>query len=219
LIIAKIGVLVNSKSRNCIGGKYFTEIKGCACYFCQNLLYYRGKILFEQGDIVMHVARERSCCFTGYRPEKLPWRGNEHDPRANKLKWKIFDIVEAVYQAGISHYICGMARGADFYFCEAALSLREEHPEITIEAAIPFAKQAKLWSIEEQRRYFHLVSQCDYETVLGENYAEGCMRRRNQYMVDNAALLIAVFDGKPGGTMQTIKYAKSQGLEIVEISP
>lgn len=167
----------------------------------------------------MKAPREYTCCFTGYRPEKLPWKLNDADPRANALRWKIFDAVEAVYQAGIRHFISGMARGADLYFCEAVLSLREEHREVTIEAAIPFEKQASLWSIPEQRHYYHMLSQCDYETVLGKTYVEGCMRRRNQYMVDNAALLIAVFDGKPGGTMQTVNYAKKQGLEIIKLAP
>ena len=23
---------------------------------------------------------EKTCCFTGHRPEKLPWRDNERDP-------------------------------------------------------------------------------------------------------------------------------------------
>ena len=30
--------------------------------------------------------------------------------------------------------MCGMARGADFYFCEAVLALRENRPGVTLEA-------------------------------------------------------------------------------------
>ena len=29
-------------------------------------------------------ARQESCCFTGHRPGKLPWRYNEFDPRCLK---------------------------------------------------------------------------------------------------------------------------------------
>ena len=30
--------------------------------------------------------REKTCSFTGHRPEKLPWRDNEEDPRCLELK-------------------------------------------------------------------------------------------------------------------------------------
>ena len=33
-------------------------------------------------------------------------------------------------------------------------------------------------------------------------------------MVNNSSLVIALFDGKEGGTKQTIEYAKSKGREI-----
>ena len=167
----------------------------------------------------MIPTRHQSCCFTGHRPEKLPWRSEENDPRAQVLKERVFDVVEALYQAGIRHYISGMARGCDFYFCEAVLRLREEHADITLEAAIPFEGQASDWSEYDRNRYFHLVSQCDLETVLATQYEKDCMKLRNYYMVDHAAVLIAVYDGLFGGTMQTVNYAKKQGLEVIEIQP
>ena len=167
----------------------------------------------------MTPMREESCCFTGHRPEKLPWRYDEEDPRAAALKERIFDLVEALYRAGITHFICGMARGCDFYFCEAVLRLREEHDTVTLEAAIPFEGQASDWPERDRNRYFHLVSQCDMETVLGTAYEKDCMKKRNYYMVEHAAVLIAVFDGRFGGTMQTVNYAKKCGLEVLEVRP
>ena len=38
-------------------------------------------------------------------------------------------------------------------------------------------------------------------------------------MVENSSLLIALFDGKSGGTKSTIDYAKKKGLKIVIIAP
>ena len=161
--------------------------------------------------------RHKSCCFTGHRPEKLPWKENEQSVQARTLKLRLFDMVEAAYHAGITHFLCGMARGCDFYFCEAVLKLRSIHEDVTLEAAIPFEQQAERWPDTDRERYFRLIAQCDWTTVLGDSYDKDCMRRRNQYMVDHAVLLIAVYDGTPGGTMQTVNYAKSQGLEIVAL--
>ena len=42
------------------------------------------------------------------------------------------------------------------------------------------------------------------------------MYRRNRYLVDHAALLIAVHDGLTGGTQQTMAYAMRRGIEIMD---
>lgn len=40
-----------------------------------------------------------------------------------------------------------------------------------------------------------------------------------KYMVDHATHLLAVYDGQPGGTASTIRYARKKGLEITIIEP
>ena len=83
----------------------------------------------------MH-APQISCCFSGYRPGKLPWGNDENDPRCRALKVRLRDVMEAAYDEGYRHFICGMAQGCDLYFCELALQLRGERPDMTIE--LPF---------------------------------------------------------------------------------
>ena len=55
--------------------------------------------------------------------------------------------------------------------------------------------------------------------VSDRPYFDGCMQKRNKYMIDNSSVLIALFNGKPGGTKITIDYAKQQGHEILTIEP
>ena len=62
----------------------------------------------------MMRGRPCTCCFTGHRPEKLPWGSDETDPRCTALKRKLYDALEAAYDEGMRHFICGMARGCDF---------------------------------------------------------------------------------------------------------
>lgn len=161
--------------------------------------------------------RERTCSFTGHRPEKLPWRENEGDPRCLALKARLAEAVEQAYEQGVRHFLCGMARGADFYFCEAVLALRQRHGSVTLEAVIPCEEQAARWGERDRERYFALVARCDRETVIQRHYDRGCMLRRNRYLVDHAEMLIAVYDGMLGGTMYTIAYAMKQGREIVTL--
>ena len=160
--------------------------------------------------------RQSACCFTGHRPGKLPWRYNEEDLRCVSLKARIADAVEAAYQEGFRHFLCGMAQGTDLYFCQAVLDLRQAHPDVTIEAAVPFAGQADRWPAADQARRLALLDQCDLETVVQHTYTPGCMGRRNRYMVDRSSLLLAVYDGIPrGGTMNTLAYAMRQGVQTV----
>ncbi len=163
--------------------------------------------------------KENTCCFTGYRPNKLPWGSNEADERCIALKTKLYDIIDALYTAGIRHFICGMAQGADTYFCEQALKFRAEHDDITVEAAIPCEEQASKWSRSAKERYDRLIAECDYETLISKKYTPDCMLRRNNYMVECSSVLVAVYDGKFGGTMQTVRQAQKQEIEIIQIMP
>ena len=160
---------------------------------------------------------QNTCAFTGHRAAKLPWGYNEYDPRCVELKQRILDTAEAVYSAGYTHFICGMADGCDIYFCEAILSLRSEHPEITLEAAVPFEGQADRWPVRQRQRYERLICECDKTTLIQREYSPGCMMKRNQYMVDNAELLIACYDGKTGGTFNTLRYALEKDVKILHL--
>ena len=107
-----------------------------------------------------------------------------------------------------------MAIGCDTYFAEAVLALRECHPDVTLEAAIPCADQANRWNKKQKETYEDLLSRCDSSKVFQEHYTNGCMQQRNTYMVDRSSALIACYDGRPGGTMSTLLYAKREGLDI-----
>ncbi|MBQ6927678.1 MAG: DUF1273 family protein [Oscillospiraceae bacterium] len=161
--------------------------------------------------------RERSCCFTGHRPQKLPWGANEADPRCTALKLELEARLAGIYELGYRHFLCGMAIGCDMYFAEAVLKLREEHPDVTLEAAIPCGDQPARWSQGQRRRYNELVDRADKVTVLQIDYSPDCMMRRNRYMVDRSSLLLACCDGRPGGTMNTILYAERNEVKVVII--
>lgn len=158
-----------------------------------------------------------TCCFTGHRPEKLPWGYDESSPACAALKQRLTQALEELYAKGFRHFISGMAQGCDLYFAEAALALREGRPDVVLEAAIPCPTQAQSWPREDQERYQSILDRCDLETVVQQYYTQGCMLRRDRYMVDRSALLLAVYNGSGGGTRYTINYALDHGLEIIRL--
>lgn len=172
--------------------------------------YNRGK---KGGDAM--AARQETVCFSGYRPDKLPWGEDESDLRCAMLKERLYQAVCDACDEGFRHFICGMARGVDLYAGEAVLRARVKYPDITLEAAIPCPTQPDSWPESERQRWQSLVDRCDFETMVQQQYSQGCMQRRNRYMVDHSARLIAVYDGQSGGTQQTVEYALRRELELV----
>ena len=166
------------------------------------------------------MIRNGVCCFTGHRPQSLPFRFNENDERCIDLKRRLKDtIIEMITQNGVTHFISGMAIGVDMYAAEIVLELKETYPNISLEAAIPCENQSAKWAEQLRNRYNDILEKCDIHTVLQHSYTADCMHKRNKYMVDNSDWIIAVWNGKPSGTGKTVKYATMHGIEVIRIEP
>ena len=154
------------------------------------------------------------CGFTGHRPEKLPWGNDEQDQRCQALKLVIAQRVERLADAGAEVFCCGMARGCDLYFAEAVLNLQKQRPKLQLEAWIPCPSQADAWPEEDRIRREKLLDGCGKVYTVEQFYSDGCMLRRNKAMVDQADVLLTVWDGSSGGTGWTVNYAKRQGKQL-----
>ena len=115
------------------------------------------------------MERGKSCCFSGHRPSKLPWKYDESDERCVEFKEKLFAVIGAVYDSGIKHFICGMALGCDMYCAEAVIKLKAMHSDITLQAAVPYRGQADSWNGYNRLRYKRIIDNCDEVTVLAES--------------------------------------------------
>ena len=160
------------------------------------------------------------CAFSGHRPEKLPWGGDERDARCAALKLQIFRAAEQAYRDGYSEFACGMARGCDLYFFDAVALLRAGFPDIRVTAWLPCPEQAARWNAADRARHEAALSQCDRIVTVEPAYSPGCMLRRNYYMVERSGLLIALYDGTPGGgTCNTLLYAIRRALDVIQLDP
>ena len=164
-------------------------------------------------------ARILTCAFTGYRPQKMPFGFNEEDLRCVDLKRRLRCAIEVLIWRGCSHFITGGALGFDTFAAEAVMNLRRKYPWITLEIAIPYDGQEERWNSRAQDRYSWIVNQADIVTWVSHAFTRGSLAKRNCYLVDRCDLLIAAYDGLPGGTEQTVNYAKSRGKEIWYLQP
>ena len=167
------------------------------------------------------MEKEKCCCFTGHRPQKLPWGFDENDPRCSELKRRIRAAIRLAAAYGKIMFLTGMAMGTDMWCAEAVLQLKQEMPrrEIKLAAVIPHAGQEQQYPDNLKERYGMILSSVDECTVLQDHYTEGCMQRRNRYLVEHSSMLIAVYSGGSGGTKYTFDYANRLMHKIIWIDP
>jgi uncharacterized phage-like protein YoqJ len=129
------------------------------------------------------------------------------------------DQIEQLIGEGYAHFISGGAMGMDTWAAEAVLELKQQYPWILLDMVSSFDGQASKWNESYQRRNDALFEHADITTATGHTYTKGCMFRRNRYLVDNADLLLAAFDGQPGGTAMTCEYAMKNGISVLRLTP
>ena len=156
----------------------------------------------------------KTVCFTGRRPQKLPWGYNEADERCINLKKTLRLKIEKLIECGATHFISGMALGVDMWAAQIVIEKKKAGYPVTLEAAVPHKQQAAKWSPYHKALYNAILRECDKITVISEKYTFSCMMDRNCYMVDKSDHVIAVLDDLTGGTGKTVQYARSKGKDI-----
>lgn len=161
----------------------------------------------------------KTCAFTGYRPSKMPWGYDETDARCVEFRFRLREALEYLIGQGYTDFLSGGALGFDQMAAEMMLSLRERYPWVRLIMVIPFDGQADKWSQEQRERWLSIIEASDKVIHISHSYNKGVFFRRNHYMVDHADLLLAAYDGQPGGTAGTVAYARRHGVRVVRLAP
>lgn len=181
------------------------------------------KIMFSEivkkCEVIFELIKSETACFTGHRSQKLPWKFNEQDERCLKVRATTKSKIETAINNGYKYFISGMALGFDMICAELVLELKKKYPQIKLVCAIPCKNQPKLWNTVQKKRYKNILKKADIIRYLSNEYTDRCMLERNNYMINNSSLVIALFDGKYGGTSFTLRKAKDKGLRLEIIKP
>lgn len=149
---------------------------------------------------------------TGHRPNKLNGYGQD--------AWlKVYRFAHSFLQRekeSITEVISGGAQGWDM-----ALALGAKMNQIKYTLAIPFIGQEKMWPLHgyySQEVYNSLKETASKIKIVCEGgYASWKMQKRNEFMVDNCDLVLALWDGSSGGTENCIRYAQSKNKKIINL--
>ena len=135
-------------------------------------------------------------------------------PEGKVKDWLEKQIRTAVAD-GFVTFLSGMAMGVDLWAAAIVLQLREENPSIHLIACIPWPGFAAKWKEPWKSMYYSTMKKADFRVCISDHYENGVFRKRNEYMIDRSARVIAVFNGSPGGTKDTLSYAAGKGIEVV----
>lgn len=110
-----------------------------------------------------------------------------------------------------------MARGIDIWAAQIVLKLRDEGYRIKLICACPYMGVEKGWSEKWKLQYYDVLSKADFVKYVCQGYSPSCFQRRNEWMVDHSARVIAVFHGEKSGTQNTIEYAMKHHVPVFYI--
>lgn len=160
----------------------------------------------------------KKTCFTGYRPDKFPFNLNNDNVDFAVLKSRIKTTLLALIEDDCKVFYSGMAMGFDIVCAEMVLELKETYNDIKLICAIPFKKQGDSLSYLWRKRYFDILNKCDEFSYISQDYSKTCYQLRNNYMVDNSDFIVCWYDGKSGGTKNTLKYAAKKRRTIINLN-
>ena len=153
---------------------------------------------------------EKTCCFTGHRPQFCVHSEAE-------IKGLLREKIDQAIEDGYTTFITGMACGVDIWAAEIIIDLMKDDDQLKLICAVPFKGMENRFSPEWQERYRNVLDHASDIRYICPRHNSWCYKARNQWMVDYSTRVIAVYNGKSGGTKQTIEYAKDRGKEVVLI--
>lgn len=151
---------------------------------------------------------------TGHRPQNLP--PESHDwvkLELERLAVKLRD------EHGMRYGISGMALGADIWW-----ALAVKYAWVDLWAFIPFPQQIDRWQPQDIALWWEMRSRAAHEVMIASEYSTQALFQRNEAMLENADLVIAVWNpwstpGHGNGTTATVESAVNRNLPIIHLDP
>lgn len=157
----------------------------------------------------MKRMKEFSCCFTGHRVIS--------SKDIAELMTNLELEIENLIHKGVTNFICGGALGFDTVCASMIISMKQMGYNIKLHMAIPCKGQEENWHYNQIKLYNEIIAEADKVDYLQQAYSDGCMLKRNMYIVDKSSYCISYLRRSWGGTKKTVEYATKKGLKLIKL--
>lgn len=152
-------------------------------------------------------------CGSGHRPQKFVTPDYSWDEVCHDMWHLAYSALEKLPRETI--IISGMAVGWDMELCCVA-----QYLHIPVWAYVPFRGQESKWGNWSKERYHKLLDKCEKVVICSEGgYYPWKMQVRNECMVNDSDVVLALWNGESGGTGNCIKYANQEDTPIWNVYP
>ncbi len=133
------------------------------------------------------MAKIKTICFTGHRPQKLGGYGQ--NPTSDFVKRSLRDAINRAIKRRIETFISGGALGVDQWAAEIVVDIRArkikksylKESNIKLVIAQPFPSQSVKWPQDARRRYDKILQKTDRIVAVSDDpYAAWKMQKRNE---------------------------------------
>lgn len=162
----------------------------------------------------MTTIKEKTVCFTGHRPEKLPGYKELNNPALSVMKSMLYYQIYQSVKEGFEYFISGLARGVDIWAALYVIEIKKKFPDLKLISVKPYEDHGRYFKGEDLWNLKNVLAESDDIICVSKEYSRDCYKLRNQFMVNNSSKLIAVVDDYKSGTGQTINYANKMGINV-----
>lgn len=127
-------------------------------------------------------------------------------------------IRRLIVKHGVRYFGVGGAIGFDTLAANILFRLRNtEFPHIRVILVYPFEGYTNRWTTAQQEVQDQMLPRYDKRVCVAQNGSREAYLARNRHLVDGSAYCICYLEHNTGGTAYTVEYAKSRGLNVINV--
>ena len=155
--------------------------------------------------------REKTCFFSGHRD--IP--REDYPAVQSRLSAAVERLIT---EEGVQYFASGGALGFDTIAALTVLKLKRRYPQIRLVLIFPCKNQGFSWQEEDKELLEKIMERADKVIYATEKYQSSCVNKRNRLMAEGSGWAICYQTRPTGGTAYTINYAKSIGVNIINLA-
>ena len=133
--------------------------------------------------------------------------GHGKETYNDKIRKHLYDTIETLINQGANEFLLGGYGAFDLLAAHIVKDLKTKYPNIKSINVIPYI----------DREFDSDLYDCSEYPPIENVPKRFAILKRNEWMVNRSARVIAVYNGQKSGTKNTIDYANRVGVPVVYI--